>query len=76
MKLSRFNFSILRTRACSRFLLIALAFARPFFAAIAFCAIMVSVNDITAWDDEEHEGLGDFVVLTRLPEAVADGSGN
>jgi uncharacterized iron-regulated protein len=38
--------------------------------------VMVSVDDITAWDDEEHEGLGDFVVLTRLPEAVADGSGN
>ncbi len=38
--------------------------------------VMVSVHDITAWDDEEHEGLGDFVVLTRLPEAVADGSGN
>ena len=38
--------------------------------------VMVSVEDITAWDDEEHAGLGDFVVFTRQADAVTDGSGN
>ena len=38
--------------------------------------VMVSVNDIAAWDEQEHEGLGDFVVLTKAPEPVGDGSGN
>ena len=38
--------------------------------------VMVSVDDITAWDEKEHEGLGDFVVYTRQPEAGTDGSGN
>ena len=38
--------------------------------------VMVSLDDITAWDEKEHEGLGDFVVLTRQLEAVTDGSGN
>ena len=33
--------------------------------------VMVSVDDTTAWDDEQHEGLGDFVVLTKPPVAVA-----
>lgn len=38
--------------------------------------VMASVDDITVWDEKEHAGLGDFVVLTRQPEAVTDGSGN
>jgi len=38
--------------------------------------VMVSVDDITAWDDEEHEGLGDFVVFTKKPEHVTDSSGS
>lgn len=38
--------------------------------------VMVSVDDITAWDEKEHEGLGDFVVYTRQPEAGTNGSGN
>jgi len=37
---------------------------------------MVSVGDIMVWDEKEHEGLGDFVVLTRQPPAVPEGSGN
>ncbi len=38
--------------------------------------VMVAVDDITVWDEKEHEGLGNFVVLTRQPGAVTDGSGN
>ena len=38
--------------------------------------VMVSVGDIMVWDEKEHEGLGDFVVLTRQPPAVPEGSGN
>ena len=38
--------------------------------------VMVSVDDITAWDEKEHEGLADFVVFTRQPEAAADAPGN
>jgi uncharacterized iron-regulated protein len=38
--------------------------------------VMVSVEDITAWDEKEHEGLADFVVFTRQSEAVTDASGN
>jgi uncharacterized iron-regulated protein len=38
--------------------------------------VMVSAEDISAWQDEEHEGLGDFVVLTKTSEDVADRAGN
>jgi len=38
--------------------------------------VMVSVDEIAGWDEKEHEGLGDFVVFTRKPEAVTDGSGS
>ena len=29
--------------------------------------VMEAVEDIDAWDDEEHEGLGDYVILTQKP---------
>jgi uncharacterized iron-regulated protein len=38
--------------------------------------VMVSADDITAWDEKEHEGLADFVVFTKRPEAATDASGN
>ena len=38
--------------------------------------VLVSVHDITVWNEKEHARLGDFVVLTRQTEAVIDGSGN
>jgi uncharacterized iron-regulated protein len=38
--------------------------------------VMVSAEDISAWQDEEHEGLGDFVVLTKTSEDVGDRAGN
>ena len=38
--------------------------------------VMVSVEDITDWDEKEHEGLADFVVFTRQTEAATDASGN
>ena len=38
--------------------------------------VMVSVDEITAWDEKEHAGLGDLVVPTKQPEAATDRSGN
>ena len=29
--------------------------------------VMEAVEDIDAWDDEEHDGLGDYVILTQKP---------
>jgi uncharacterized iron-regulated protein len=39
--------------------------------------VMEAVDDIDAWDDEEHEGLGDYVILTQKPaetEEVTEGN--
>jgi len=33
--------------------------------------VLQPAADIDAWDDEEHEDLGDFVILTRRPAAQA-----
>ena len=38
--------------------------------------VMVSVYEITAWDEKEYAGLGDLVVPTQQPEASTDSSGN
>ena len=35
-----------------------------------------SSDDITAGDKKEHEGLADFVVFTKRPEAMTDASEN
>jgi uncharacterized iron-regulated protein len=35
--------------------------------------VLEPVPDITAWDEEEHEGVGDFVILTKRPPAAEPG---
>ena len=36
--------------------------------------VLQPVSDIDAWDEKEHEDLGDFVILTRRPAEAAPGS--
>jgi len=34
--------------------------------------VLKPAEDIDGWDDDEHENLGDFVVLTKAPPEVAN----
>jgi uncharacterized iron-regulated protein len=34
--------------------------------------VMVAVDDVNSWDPDEHDGQGDFVVLTKKPASTAD----
>jgi len=36
--------------------------------------VLTPAEDIDGWKKDEHEGLGDFVILTRKPPEVASGS--